>query len=146
MPSTRRQKAKARRPGEMGIMMPDFKNMDVLLCNANANPLERELANTNKSSISINDTEAFSQQRGNSSQENEVRGFSGENTIPKEKIACLNLWKYSQTRFICVFHRVWTSLMSVVLSQINRVISSAINDRVIPKIQNGFTVFKPQRH
>ena len=61
MPSIRRQEAKARRSREMDML-------DVLLGSENVNPIERELANIINGSISNNDTEAFSQQRRNSSQ------------------------------------------------------------------------------
>ena len=42
MPSTRRQKAKARKSREMD-MMSDFDNMDVIIGNENTNPIERGL-------------------------------------------------------------------------------------------------------
>ena len=42
MPSTRRQKAKARKSRDMD-MMSDFDNLDVMLVNENNNPIEREL-------------------------------------------------------------------------------------------------------
>ena len=44
MPSTRRQKAKARKCREMD-MMSGFENMDVILGSDNVNPIERELSN-----------------------------------------------------------------------------------------------------
>ena len=44
MPSTRKQKAKARKSREMD-MMSDFENMDVMIGNENTNPIERELSN-----------------------------------------------------------------------------------------------------
>ena len=43
MPSTRRQKAKARKSREMD-MMSDIDNLDVMLGSGNENPIERELA------------------------------------------------------------------------------------------------------
>ena len=43
MPSTRRQKAKARKSREMNILS-EIENMDVMLGNENNNPIERELA------------------------------------------------------------------------------------------------------
>ena len=44
MPSTRRQKAKARKSREMD-MMSDFDNIDEIIRNENTNSIERELAN-----------------------------------------------------------------------------------------------------
>ena len=43
MPSTRKQKAKARKSREMD-MMSDFENADVMVGNGNINPIERELS------------------------------------------------------------------------------------------------------
>ena len=43
MPSTRRQKAKARKSREMDILS-DIDNLDVMLGNGNTNPIERERA------------------------------------------------------------------------------------------------------
>ena len=57
MPSTRRQKAKARRSREMDLFF-DFDNMEVVLDDKNSNPIVRELANTISGSVSHNDTEA----------------------------------------------------------------------------------------
>ena len=65
-------------------MVSDFENIDVLSSSENANPIERILASTINGFISNNDTEALSQQRRNSSQENEIRDFSDENTIPRK--------------------------------------------------------------
>ena len=39
MPSTRKQKAKARKSREMDMMF-DFENLDVMLGNSNSNPIE----------------------------------------------------------------------------------------------------------
>ena len=44
MPSTRRQKAKARKSREMDMMF-DYENMDVILGSVNVSPIERELSN-----------------------------------------------------------------------------------------------------
>ena len=43
MPSTRKQKAKARKSRELD-MMSDSENLDVMLGSGNNNPTERELA------------------------------------------------------------------------------------------------------
>ena len=43
MPSTRRQKAKARKSIEMD-MISDMDNLDVMIGNGDSNPIERELA------------------------------------------------------------------------------------------------------
>ena len=55
MPSTRRQKAKARKSKEMD-MMSDIDNLDVMLGNGNINPIERELADAIEQSSVQGDT------------------------------------------------------------------------------------------
>ena len=66
-------------------MMSDSENMDVLLGNENVNPIERELANAINGSINNNGVESDSKFRGNSSDENEIRDFSQENTVPRQE-------------------------------------------------------------
>ena len=106
MPDTRRQTAKARRSKEMDMLL-DFENMDRLHEIESVNSIERELAYVIKSSLSNNDAEAFPKQRGNFSQENEIRYFGGENTI-SGNIGYLSLWKDSQMGLICVCRKKWT--------------------------------------
>ena len=95
MPSTRRQKAKVRRSREMD-MRSDFENMDVLLGYENVNPIERELANTINGSIRNNGVESDSHFRGNSSNENEIKDFSHENTIRRQDGIFESIEKFSQ--------------------------------------------------
>ena len=83
MPSTRRQNAKAGRSREMD-MMSDFEIMDDLLGNENVNPIERELAKPINGSISNNRVDSDSHSRKNSCNENEIRDFSHENTVPRQ--------------------------------------------------------------
>ena len=63
MPSTRSQKAKARKSREMD-MMSDFDNMDVMIGNENINPIERELSNAiEKSSVLVDiESNTFTQE------------------------------------------------------------------------------------
>ena len=56
MPSTRRQKAKARKSREMD-MLSDFENLDVMLGNGNGNPIERELAEAIDQSLAHGDAD-----------------------------------------------------------------------------------------
>ena len=56
MPSTRRQKAKARKSREMD-MMSDIDNLDVMLGNGNENPIERELVDAIEQSSTQGDYE-----------------------------------------------------------------------------------------
>ena len=66
MPSTRRQKANARKSREMD-MMSDFENLDVMLGNINNNAIERELAEAIDQSSTHEDADT------NAYQENEYR-------------------------------------------------------------------------
>ena len=57
MPSTRRQKAEARKSREFD-MMSDFDNLDIMIGNENINAIERELANTSGESTVQYDIES----------------------------------------------------------------------------------------
>ena len=94
--------------------------------------MERELANTIIGSISNNDTEAVSQQRGNSLQEKEIRDFSSGNTIPRQN-RLLEYMEIFSNEINMRLSEAIDSLMSVMHSQIDGAISSAVNDRVIPE-------------
>ena len=65
-------------------MISYFENKDVLLGGEIVNPLEKDSANSIIGSVSNNNTEALTQQRENSSQENEISDLSGGNTIPRQ--------------------------------------------------------------
>ena len=56
MPSTRRQKAKARKSREMD-MMSDLDNLDIMLGSGDGNPIERELASAIEQSSIKGDTQ-----------------------------------------------------------------------------------------
>ena len=64
MPSTRRQKAKARKSREMD-MMSDIDNLDVMLGKGNENPIEKELADAKEQSSTQGDYEADEFHRAN---------------------------------------------------------------------------------
>ena len=83
MPSTRKQKAKARRSRQMD-MMSDFENMDVMLGNDNANAIERELSNVIGNSKNHCDAESKLQSRENDSHENDFGLFVHEKMIPRQ--------------------------------------------------------------
>ena len=73
MPSTRRQKAKARKSRELD-MMSDIDNLDIMLGKPGENPIERELADAIEQSFVQGDFEA-NEYRGNNYsfvQENEA--------------------------------------------------------------------------
>ena len=77
MPSTRKQKAKARNPREMD-MMSDFENLDVMLGNGNNNPIERELADA------IDQTSAHRDADTNVYQGSEYRDYLYENVLLRQ--------------------------------------------------------------
>ena len=127
MPSTRRRKAKARKSREMD-MMSDIDNLDVMLGNGSENPIERELADAIEQSSVQEDYEGNEYQRNNYSfiQENEPMGH---NEVRQSFETFTN-------EFNLRLSQEMDSMMSMVHNQINRAISTAISERVIPEIQN----------
>ena len=77
MPSTRKQKAEARKSREMD-MISDFENLDVMLGNSNNNPIERELADAIDQSSTHGDGDT------NAYQENEYRNYLHENDLLRQ--------------------------------------------------------------
>ena len=128
MPSTRRQKAKARKSREMD-MMSDFENLDVMLGNSNNNPIERELAEAIDQSSTHGDVDT------NAYQENEYRDYSHENDLLRQNEVSQSFETFSN-EFNLRLSQEMDSMMSMMHSQINRAITTAIAERVIPEIQN----------
>ena len=127
MPSTRRQKAKARKSREMD-MMSDIDNLDVMLGNGSENPIERELADAIEQSSFQGDYEVNEYQRNsyNFVQENE----------PMRHNEVRQSFETFTNEFNLRLSQEMDSMMSMVHNQINRAISTAISERVIPEIQN----------
>ena len=127
MPSTRRQKAKARKSREMD-MMSDIDNLDVMLGNGSENPIERELADAIEQSSFQGDYEGNEYQRNsyNFVQENE----------PMRHNEVRQSFETFTNEFNLRLSQEMDSMMSMVHNQINRAISTAISERVIPEIQN----------
>ena len=65
-------------------MMSDFDNLNILLGNADTNPLERQLANATEGTINNEDPESNSQLRCSSSQKTETWDFGHKNAIPRQ--------------------------------------------------------------
>ena len=128
MPSTRRQKAKARKSREMD-MLSDIENMDVMLGNGSNNPIERELVDAIEQSSVQGDIEA------NEYLGNHYTSFHHENNLPRQDDIRQSLETFSN-EFNLRLSQEMDSMMSMVHSQINRAISNAISERVIPEIQN----------
>ena len=128
MPSTRRQKAKARRSREMD-MLSDYDNLDVMLGNENNNPIERELAEA------IDQSSAHGDDDTNVYLENEFRDYLHENEPLRQNEVRQSFEAFS-SEFNLRLSQEMESMMSLMHSQINRAISTAIAERVIPEIQN----------
>ena len=77
MPSTGKQKAKARNSREMDILS-DYGNLDKMLGDGNTNSIERELDNVINCLDRHQDFESL-RKRGSSSQEKEIRNFDNRN-------------------------------------------------------------------
>ena len=128
MPSTRRQKAKARKSREMD-MMSDMDNLDVMLGNGSSNPIERELTEAIEQSSVRSDCEANLYQR------DEYRNFSHENSECRQNDVRQSFETFSN-EFNLRLSQEMDSMMAMVHSQINRAISTAISEKVLPEIQN----------
>ena len=128
MPSTRRQKAKARKSREVD-MLSDIENMDVMLGNGNSNPIERELADAIEQSSVQGDVES------NEHLGNQYASFAYENNLPRQNDIRQSLQTFSNELNLRLSQDM-DSMMSMMHGQINRDISNAITERVIPEIQN----------
>ena len=128
MPSTRRQKAKARKSREMD-MMSDLDSLDVMLGNANNNPIEREFADAIEQSSVQDDIQ------DNMHQRSDCRDFTYENDLSRQKDVRQPFETFSN-EFILRLSQEMGSMMTIVHNQINRAISTAISERVITEIQN----------
>ena len=128
MPSTRRQKAKTRKSREMD-MMSDMDNLDVMLGNGSENPIERELTEVIEQSSVRSDSEANLYQR------DEYRNFSHENSEYRQNDVRQSFETFSN-EFNLRLSQEMDSMMAMVHGQINRAISIAISEKVLPEIQN----------
>ena len=128
MPSTRRQKAEARKSREMD-MMSDTDNLDVMLGNGSNNPIERGLADAIEQSSVQSDIEAIVYQRDGH------RDFTYVNEHLRQNEVRQSFETFSN-EFIVRLSQEMDSMMSMVHNQINRAISTAISERVLPEIQN----------
>ena len=127
MPSTRRQKAKARKSRELD-RMSDIENLDIMLGNSGENPIERELAEAIEQSSVQGDYEANEYRMNNYS-------FTQENE-PIRQSDFRQSFEIFTNEFILRLSQEMDSMMSMVHNQINRTITTAISERVIPEIQN----------
>ena len=128
MPSTRRQKAKARRSREMD-MLSDYDNLDVMLGSENNNPIERELAEA------IDQSSTHGDAGPSMYHENGLRDYIHENESLRQNEVRQSFEAFS-SEFNLRLSQEMDSMMSMMHNQINRAITTAIAERVIPEIQN----------
>ena len=128
MPSTRRQKAKARKSREMD-MMSDLDNLDVILGSGNDNPIERQLADAIEQSLVQGDIEDSIHQRS------DYKDFAHENDPIRQNDVRQSFEAFSNEFNLRLSQEMY-SMMSIVHKQINRAISTVISERVIPEILN----------
>ena len=128
MPSTIKQKAKARISGEMD-MMSDFENLDVMLGTENINPIERALADA------IDQSSAHGDANTNVYQGNGYKDYLHENDLLRQNEVRQSFETLSNEYNLRLSQEM-DSMMSMMHSQINRAITAAIAERVIPEIQN----------
>ena len=128
MPSTRRQKAKARKSREKD-MMSDIDNLYVMLGNGNESPIERKLADAIEQSSTQGGYET------NESHEANYRNFVQDNE-PLGQNDVRRSFETFSNEFILRLSQEMDSMMTMVHNQINRAISTAVSERVIPEIQN----------
>ena len=133
-PSTSKQKAKARKSREMD-MMSDFEKMDVMIAKENTNPIERELSNMIENVVNDQDIESIPQSSRYETHENKFGHYAHENAIPRQDKVQETLETFTSELNIRISQEM-DSMMSLMHSQINRAISTATTERVIPEIQN----------
>ena len=132
MPSTRRQKAQARKSRELDTLS-DYGNMDVMLGEGNSNSIERELDSLIIVPVGQRDFQSFPN-RDNSSQENAIRDIDSRNEPVRESRLTESINKLSG-EMNARMSREKETMMDLMYTQISRAISSAISERIIPEIQ-----------
>ena len=109
-------------------MMSDFENLDVMLGNSNNNPIERELADA------IDQSSVHGDAVTNMYQGNEYRNYLHENYLLRQNEVRQSFETFSN-EFNLRLSQEMDSMMSRMHNQINRAITTAIAERVIPEIQ-----------
>ena len=133
MPSTRRQKAKARKSRELD-MLSDYGNMGVMLGEGNSNSIERELDSLINVPEGQHDFQSFPN-RENSSQENEIRDIDSRNE-PVREIRLMESIIMLSGEMNARMPREMETTVDLMHTQIGKAISSPISQRIIPEIQN----------
>ena len=110
-------------------MLSDIENMDVMLGNGDSNPIERELADAIEKSSAQGDIESNMHSR------DQYACFTYENILPRQSDVRQSFETFSN-EFNLRLSQELDSMMSMMHSQINRAISAALAEKVIPEIQN----------
>ena len=109
--------------------------MDVVLGSDNVNQIERELSNVIGSTESHCGNESNLQSREDNSHENGFGHYVHENMIPRYDRFQETIETFT-SEFNMRLSQEMDLMMSMMHNQINRAISAAIAERVIPEIQN----------
>ena len=143
MPSPRKQKTKARKSRELETLS-DYRNMDVLLGDGNFNSIERELDSLINVPEEQRDFQSFPE-RGNSSQDNEIRDIGNRNEPVREKRLKESINTLSG-EMNARMSREMETMMDFMQTEISRAISCAISERIIPEIQNMLENLPSNQH
>ena len=135
MPSTRRQKVKARKSRELD-MLSDIENMDILIGNSDTNSIERELRNVYDGSVETNRDHDSNERntQGSSSQANEFRNIHDVH-VGRENSDRDNLETLSSELNDRISREI-NGLIGTVNVQIQRTVEEAICRQVLPQVQN----------
>ena len=109
--------------------------MNAMLGAENSNSVAQNIVNAMNGSTSHNDTAAFPHPREHSSQENKIRENNNENEVPRLERLIKSIEIFSNEMNTRLSEEV-NSIMNMMHSEINKIIRSAVSDRVIPEIQD----------
>ena len=135
MPTTRKQKSKARKSRETD-MLSDFENVDTLLCSNRREREQSEFSNSVRRP-EIPSYNALVNHDVNShciSREDEVSGFAGNGQNSREAYSSSEINRLSGELNQRIAQEM-NDLMCSVSSQIQRAINDAISEQVLPQIQ-----------
>ena len=110
--------------------MSDFDNLFVMLGNENNSPIERELVHAIEQSSAQGDVET------NMYHGDECRDFTYENNSSRQNDVRQSFEAFSNEYNLRLSQEL-DSMISMMNSQINRAMSTAKAERVIPEIQNN---------
>ena len=105
-------------------MLSDYDNLDVMLGNENNNPIERELAEA------IDQSSAHGDDDTNVYHENEFRDYLHENEPLRQNEVRQSFEAFS-SEFNLRLSQEMESMVSIMHSQINRAITTAIAEKVV---------------